>query len=470
MIAKLMDREIISHMTDVEGNWDYFNRWMQRSQYLALNEQGLSFRQLQTRQTFVYGGDFCDKGAGDLRIGRALVDFKRRYPHNVYLIAGNREIKFHRLSYELSSDIRQQLLHGKAAYWNPHHPPRQFVIAHLQKKTSNTPSSIELERFIQSQDNETCKTLYLQWMLEQTMGCASVHDKPSTFEYRRQELAALAQPSKEAISDNDVMRSFLASIEPGGVIRDYLKEAMLGVILGETLFIHGAVTPMSMGYLPGMAANSLRLSDAREWVSSLNEWYATQIKEWLSQGRDESLHEPGTKALDRYVICNPRSVVTSNWYSEGKLAPIHPDVIKFLNKAGVYRVISGHQPFSDFPLLIRHPDLEVIVGDTSYSDRHAKATNRGIAIHNLSLVHLDKTTYVLIDALRKNGNQQSVFLPSKLQVQSGMDSPLGHFTEDGSLIRLDSDGELISSQLDGFRILDKPYNAGSSPFFKKKDA
>ena len=29
---------------------------------------------------FVFGGDFCDKGSGDIRIGEWLVNLKQRYP------------------------------------------------------------------------------------------------------------------------------------------------------------------------------------------------------------------------------------------------------------------------------------------------------------------------------------------------------------------------------------------------------
>ena len=37
---------------------------------------------------FVFGGDVCDHGSGDIQILRDLVDLKERYPSRVHLIIG----------------------------------------------------------------------------------------------------------------------------------------------------------------------------------------------------------------------------------------------------------------------------------------------------------------------------------------------------------------------------------------------
>ena len=39
---------------------------------------------------FVYGGDVCDRGKGDIRILSDLVALKERFPDRVHLILGNR--------------------------------------------------------------------------------------------------------------------------------------------------------------------------------------------------------------------------------------------------------------------------------------------------------------------------------------------------------------------------------------------
>ena len=62
-----------------------------------------------------------------------------------------------------------------------------------------------------------------KWMLHCTLGC------PNTFEYRRQELAALqgpgggSGPGGGAVSDEAVVESMLESVRPGGLVERYLR-------------------------------------------------------------------------------------------------------------------------------------------------------------------------------------------------------------------------------------------------------
>ena len=447
---------IISHLTDIEGNLRYFKQWFDRSDYLRFNEGCLSFADSKLHCKFIYGGDFCDKGPGDLRIGHALVDFKTKYPHDVSLIAGNREIKCRRFSYELTNNIRQRLLYGAAAYWNPHKPPREYVVQQMQAESRPATSEADIERYVLDKSILTCQTLYLKWMLNETMGCGSQHNKRNTFEYRRMELANIARLPAQNISDDAVTQSFIDSVTASGVVTHYLKQAQLGDIIGETLFIHGAITVENMGFVPGMEASSARITDAKEWIETLNNWYKNQINDWLNDSVEDKLHVPGHKPLDRYVICNPNSIVTSNWYEKGKLLPIPDRVVQFLNAAGIYRVVSGHQPFADFPLLIRSNNLEVIVGDTSYSDSLAIEDNRGEALHNLTIIQLENQSHAFINAIRKNGSFTTVDLPSRQDVSRGEDTIIGHFTPEGQLIRPLSASLLSACQLDGFEVIDNP--------------
>jgi hypothetical protein len=78
--------DTVGHLTDVEGNWDYFQQYVKTSSVLTVDKNGDV--QLNENCSFVFGGDLCDKGAGDIRIGRALVSLKNRYPDRVFLIIG----------------------------------------------------------------------------------------------------------------------------------------------------------------------------------------------------------------------------------------------------------------------------------------------------------------------------------------------------------------------------------------------
>ena len=86
--------------TDVEGNWDYFARYCARSRVVSLDPDGsLSLR--DDGCYFVYGGDVCDNGPGDLRLCQLLVSLKRRHPDRVALLSGNRDLNKLRMTAEL---------------------------------------------------------------------------------------------------------------------------------------------------------------------------------------------------------------------------------------------------------------------------------------------------------------------------------------------------------------------------------
>ncbi|MBA4696645.1 MAG: metallophosphoesterase [Legionella sp.] len=459
--------QTITHLTDVEGNWRYFNEWIHQSKQMTWNSnQQLIFRpRPMASSLFVYGGDYCDKGPGDLRIGKALNDFKDHYPDSVTLIVGNRDAKCRRFSYELDpKSIRKRLLIGPVAWWQKNKiSARDYAIQHMLNNQYLSTQYQDVEAYIKQLSIEQCQAIYLKWMLNETMGCDARLGKPNTFEYRRQELAEISDQKLVNISDEAVTQSFLDAVAPTGQITRYLQHAQLGVIHGDTLFIHGAVTSENMGYVPGFfEATGHRLSDAREWIDALNDWYRTEIQAWIAQpteGDGITFNIPGYKPLDRYVLFNPKSMVTANWYQKNQLSPISDRVINFLNQAGIYRVISGHQPFSDFPLIIRtkHTSgtLEVIVGDTGYSDPTATEDNRGRAIHQLTLAHTSDTSHVSIEAVRANGKTTKLTLPSRKDVLLGKDCTIGHFTAEGRLLRPGENGEMVSSQLNGFDVSDQ---------------
>ncbi|RHY25970.1 hypothetical protein DYB32_007978 [Aphanomyces invadans] len=86
----------ILYVTDVEGNWDYFLRFVRTVATSPHSAGALSLVDgrlvLQPGYIFVFGGDVGDKGNGTLRLVHLLVDAKQRYPDRVVLIAGNRDV------------------------------------------------------------------------------------------------------------------------------------------------------------------------------------------------------------------------------------------------------------------------------------------------------------------------------------------------------------------------------------------
>jgi hypothetical protein len=58
---------ICGYLSDVEGNYDYFLRYMEISKVLCWADDEKTQLKLNDDCHFVYGGDAVDKGIGDIR-------------------------------------------------------------------------------------------------------------------------------------------------------------------------------------------------------------------------------------------------------------------------------------------------------------------------------------------------------------------------------------------------------------------
>ena len=92
----------VAAVSDVEGNWEYFERFVQLSEAVSFaggeptwDRDGVVKLELADGWHLVHGGDCADKGGpigGTVRVARSLVDLKKRYPDRVTLILGNRDL------------------------------------------------------------------------------------------------------------------------------------------------------------------------------------------------------------------------------------------------------------------------------------------------------------------------------------------------------------------------------------------
>ena len=117
----------VSYLTDVEGNLDYFNRFVRISEALSYEENSpRRALRLEDGFAFVFGGDLFDKGSGDIRLCRLLCDLKERYPNRVYLLGGNRDLNKLRISAELSRSPDEchigQRLWDQKPFWDAKAP------------------------------------------------------------------------------------------------------------------------------------------------------------------------------------------------------------------------------------------------------------------------------------------------------------------------------------------------------------
>merc|ERR1719265_947826 len=207
----------IGFCTDVEGNRQYWARYLARSEVLERNASGRIT--LRPDCHFVFGGDAVDKGDGDLEFLQEVVELKRQYRDGVRLLIGNRDANKLRLVQELSEEYLSI-------------PCRPVWMSHLTKAPLPRADASAAER--------------LRWILYETMGAR----KPDAFELRRAELARL-RGTGGPITDDDVVQSFQSMGAPGGLMEAYLSLGEIAAHYEEgALFVHGAVDANNIGVLP----------------------------------------------------------------------------------------------------------------------------------------------------------------------------------------------------------------------------
>ena len=93
----------VGYITDVEGNLAFWTKYVDYSAVLYRDEDGQLL--LRDRCQFVFGGDSCDRGCGDLQVLRDLVSLKSRFFDRVHLLMGNRDINKLRFPVAMSPEI-----------------------------------------------------------------------------------------------------------------------------------------------------------------------------------------------------------------------------------------------------------------------------------------------------------------------------------------------------------------------------
>lgn len=333
----------VAYVTDVEGDWDFWDRYVDISKILRRDSSGKICMEKEGDH-FVFGGDSVDWGSGDLRFLREILDFSARYPGRVHFIAGNRDINKLRLLQELT----------------PHqlsiNPIKKLKHPYWTRDNAGNKSPLEqLRGILGAKAVDDTLANRLKWILHFTMGA------PKAFEYRREELGG------PDISDEEVVQSFRDEIGTGGAMRRYLEEAKLGLVMGDTLFVHGGVCEKSIGWLPD--ANE-READPVRWIDRLNSFARRQMAMWSSfdssSGRvwsvegdytgigGEDLMMYGMRKMPFGTEKNP-GVVYNDFLRSDNSGPkqIDPCVVSYLSSAGIRRVVSGHRPHGDAALVVR---------------------------------------------------------------------------------------------------------------------
>ena len=279
----------VAFVTDVEGNWEYFNAFVALSECLeivATRPDGSLDLRLAEGWHFIHGGDCVDKGGaigGSVRVVRTLVALKRKYPDRVTLILGNRDVNKMRLTSELAEAqlLDERLAEIPGPYWDARAPsPREYL-----RQQCAAQQGVAAEEVTEAQVlAQNTLVNRVKWMLKCTMGAEG------ELQRRVAELTAIrriASPSGDggAVSEEDAALSFVDSVRRGGFMDELLELGQLAVVVHSALFVHGGLMGnfaggerSAFGYVPGRA---FRITDdVSRWVSELNEWKGRMIAEW----------------------------------------------------------------------------------------------------------------------------------------------------------------------------------------------
>lgn len=127
----------LGYVTDVEGHLDFFLSFVKRSNVLDVVSNTPLQLELDLRDNhcyFVFGGDSVDKAPGDIRLCRALVSLKKRYPDRVFLLVGNRDLNKIRFTAELSkADMERDIDDIPPPHWDPSAPTLRTYLEEVAK-------------------------------------------------------------------------------------------------------------------------------------------------------------------------------------------------------------------------------------------------------------------------------------------------------------------------------------------------
>ena len=429
----------VGYVTDIEGNLAYFDAWVQRSRVLRYADEGV-LDLTHPNAYFIYGGDVMDRGDGGLRLARRLVALKKRHPTRVRLLAGNRDLNKVRLTSELSpSEMRRNPRDVPGPHWDPSAPTLHTYLSELAMERGVAGGAAAVDS----------RVARAQYVLQHTLGC------PGTFEGRRRELGLLLAAAAAAegevsdssvvgkVSDAAVVESLVADVEPGGALRAYLEHACIATVLGNTLFVHGALDARSIQLVPSDGTRFINPSrpQAMRPVDGVHEW-CDAMNGCLQRGLashaaspewDDERHHRGGEvlmALQNKCAMWGRCVVSGSYADGGTITsaaaaarreelrirlekedegfgedalvwegwtsdPRDPIVAEWLLREGIRRVVVGHKPAGDCPATCssRYTGVEVVSADTSYADvTDVTGLARGASMACVSLVGPSLTT------------------------------------------------------------------------------
>jgi hypothetical protein len=322
-------------------------------------------------KTFVFSGDVLDRGLGGREVLRILTDLKKRFPTQVFLGFGNREASKFLIAPRVSDAAMKTVPKGFDEFAD-----RNMLDLEQAKKSRISRLFFVLEG------------LY------------------ATPVFKEHEIE-LQRTGKSATAD-DVMASLLNDFTPKGLWGEYIQLTGLAHIdeATSTLFVHGAVNESNFGRVPGRSGDPIL--SVRDWVRELNQWGRSQVQLGLFQP------EKVPQELIDYVFGSNgngkkgASIVTDRYFDgDGKPAAPPEAFLKMLLAQGIKRIVVGHTPTGEIPLLIKAHGIEIVMVDqsanSSLESAPVKISESGVhMVSNLpgvGIVEVDTTSKTIDPAI-----------------------------------------------------------------------
>mmetsp|Transcript_38870 Transcript_38870/g.77766 ORF Transcript_38870/g.77766 Transcript_38870/m.77766 type:complete len:451 (-) Transcript_38870:234-1586(-) len=389
--------------------------------------------------------DRCD---GSLRVCQRLVALKESTPDRVFLILGNRDLNKFRLTAEVDGDEGRPIEDIPGPFWDPAAPTfRQWLEA------------LAAERQGGNAEELNTRAERLRYLLKHTLGC------PQTFELRRQELRLL-DPAQPELTDDQLVDSFLSDVLPGGILRRYTELADIVAVVGNTVFVHGALHRDNIAVVPDEASRFADFGTTPQpfhtvegglhaWAAAMNALVRTGLESHARMpGWDSERQQRGGEllfALQNRDSMTGRCVVSDNYCDGGTMPPakhvedrradwarraqedpafspmsarvelrasgwsadpFDPEVASWLCASGIRRVVVGHRPTGDSPAVFGHQytGVEIISADTSYADP-GSSSGRGVSIAGVSIHGTSLINHARVFGVLKDGREHEARLP-----------------------------------------------------------
>ncbi|HEV2601490.1 MAG TPA: metallophosphoesterase [Candidatus Babeliales bacterium] len=394
------ERPRIHVSADIEGNWDKVKTFVEKSDIVFFEHPDDPNDYKATIQNknaqFVFLGDALDKGPNNRQVLQFLIHLKKRYPKQVTLIMGNRDInklRFHALS-ELTDeaiklDTANKFLPNKFRLSGWENLFNEWLEGKLNKKTGEMQKLNLVDGTPSIYTNGTLATtdkiLKLKFLMQETLGAGLAFNRETGEITSPQNAFDDFKKESKAKTDEEAFNKYMEFVGPKGLVMEYLQLAEIIHFDKHTgtLFMHGGLSNENFGYIPETVKGNGKIqkieNNIPQWVNNLNHWAQDRIKDGIKKNVNGVLplieyQEPETKEEDGLIFWdpnkpNPYSVVQARpWGPDKNLKALDPKLVKKLIQLGVNKIVFGHSPVGEVPVIIKgEKGFISIAADTSYA-------------------------------------------------------------------------------------------------------